>query len=690
MKIKLSGLSVKLSVVLLISLFFVCVGIAVISSMGVREKGYESQMLDLQRRVEDLSNIIVLQLETATQSLNDFDSHIRGISTDENLDTDGTLLQTLQHDSVFFESVFLADAQGRIITASPAQEKSNSALDSFITTLSDENTDTLRYSDPVSSADSGSVLIYFGKRLLTESGVFSGCVIAAFNLTRFSEEIIAHRKYGKDGYPFIFNSESIVIAHPDSTLINTNPGGDFTTEILNSKKESGVIRYTFNDRKKYLAYKKLSVMPWYMASSIYEDDLLSTAVYLQKLITIVSLVGAAFILVVIMFFLSRIILVRIRMLEQQMLKTSKGDLTIRVVAHGNDEISSIYGSFNIMLESFSSFLGNVANRISEVDQSSIDMSANITQTAAAVNEINSNILSVKKQIEHQAMSTSQTAAAVEELTRNIDALGSSITDQSSCVTESSAAVEQMTANIQSVNKTVTNAGKEVTVMTDAADRGQTTLGNVLKLIQDIVKESEQLMQANTLISNLSSQTNLLSMNAAIEAAHAGDAGRGFSVVADEIRKLAEQSAAQSKVVSSNLVRIKSSIDSVTSAASVTQNEFHGISDAVQTVTQVFGTIGRSMDELSSGSLQVLEGLQRMKDISLEVQQGADEMRGGNTQMMEAISSLRETSAITSGAVEEITIGMSEITTAITRIDTLSQENTEKIKAIDTDAKEFRT
>lgn len=690
------GIGLRLAIGLFIAILLVIVFLVLVyfSINAVRDRVYHDKAQELERRVEELTQLVDAEISNRKQqvrylaysypllsSLGERDKRkatefLQGVENDDHaIDS----LVVLASDGTLFASTLSASADISLYYKAGSIAKLGTSAESILIS-------SLPLQDPVS----GNHILSFAVPLVAQNKKI-GILIYNYNFGFFLGNHIINRSYSNGGYPFIFSQDGIMVTHPSQERIYQDASNDgVAKKVLAASETKGFFRYVFKGKYKYSAYMKMGMMPWYVASTIYESDLLSTSVFLRKLIMFISLISILVIYIAVSLFLNKRIVNRLQTMEKELVEASGGDLTHRLVPKHNDEITSMVTHFNGMLGSFSAFLNKVRNGIANVQISGSDMNANISEVAAAINEINSNIESVKQQIERQAVSTDQTAAAVEELTRNIDSLNDSITDQTSSVTESSAAIEEMTANIGSISKTVVNAKEEIEHMNTASAQGNVKLDNVLLLMDEIVKQSDQLMTANEVISNMASQTNLLSMNAAIEAAHAGEAGKGFSVVADEIRKLAEQSSDQSKIVGKNLMSIKNSIEAVMSAAKETNQEFIGINDAVETVSTIFNVIESSIEEVNAGSSQILEGLERMKEISIEVNQGATEMRGGNQQIIDAVHHLKEISSVTSSAVEEISVGMNQINISVNEIENLSNGNVAAVDQILVSAGAFET
>jgi methyl-accepting chemotaxis protein len=247
----------------------------------------------------------------------------------------------------------------------------------------------------------------------------------------------------------------------------------------------------------------------------------------------------------------------------------------------------------------------------------------------------------------------------------------------------------MLANIQSVAQTLIKNTSNVKNLATASEIGRTGLQEVAGDIQEIARESEGLLEINAVMENIASQTNLLSMNAAIEAAHAGEAGKGFAVVADEIRKLAESSGEQSKTIAVVLKKIKDSIDKITKSTGEVLNKFEDIDFKVKTVSDQEENIRNAMEEQSTGSQQILEAIGHLNDITQMVKSGSVEMLEGSQEVIQEGKNLEmATQEITNG-MNEMATGADQINVAVNQVNNISGANKENIDILVQEVSKFK-
>jgi methyl-accepting chemotaxis protein len=229
----------------------------------------------------------------------------------------------------------------------------------------------------------------------------------------------------------------------------------------------------------------------------------------------------------------------------------------------------------------------------------------------------------------------------------------------------------------------------VKTLKEASEIGRNGLQEVAADIQEISRESEGLMEINAVMENIASQTNLLSMNAAIEAAHAGEAGKGFAVVADEIRKLAESSGEQSKTISTVLKKIKDSMDKITKSTGNVLTEFESIDTGVKTVAEQEEVIRQAMEEQGEGSRQLLQGTSNLTNITQKVKDGSNEMLDGSKEVIqESLNLEKATQEITNG-IGEMASGANQINTAVQQVNDISHKNREGIDMLIREVSRFK-
>ncbi|MCL2192311.1 MAG: methyl-accepting chemotaxis protein [Treponema sp.] len=357
------------------------------------------------------------------------------------------------------------------------------------------------------------------------------------------------------------------------------------------------------------------------------------------------------------------------------------DLTKRLPVNGKDEIAKTSGFFNKIMEEFRQMIVTIKQQVGTLNDIGTDLASNMTETASAMNEITANIQSIKGRVVNQSASVTETNATMEQVTVNIDRLNEHVERQTSAVSESSAAIEEMLANIQSVTTTLVKNVENVRELKESADEGRSSLQEVVEDIQGIARESEGLLEINSVMENIASQTNLLSMNAAIEAAHAGDAGRGFAVVADEIRKLAESSSEQSKVIGNVLKKIKESMDKITRSTDRVLGRFEAIDQGVKLVAEQEETIRNAMEEQGHGSKQVLQMSGLVSEITQKVKGGSQQMQEGSKEVIQETQNLeRATQEITNG-MNEMAAGAGQVNRAVNTVNELSGQTRENISML---------
>ncbi len=316
----------------------------------------------------------------------------------------------------------------------------------------------------------------------------------------------------------------------------------------------------------------------------------------------------------------------------QNISEGDGDMTVRLHANQNNEIGAMCESFNKTMDKLSVSIKDVKVSSEEMDEIGTELNDSMSQTSQAVTDITTSIESIQEQMQDHAAGVEEALSVVEQIVKNIKKLNENIDAQASSVTESSSSVEQMTENIRHVSFILENNRASMQMLEQASELGQNLINNMADLSIKIQDRSKNLQEASSVIRNIASRTNLLTMNAAIEAAHAGDKGQGFSVVAGEIRKLAEESNSQGTKIQNELKDVQDLIKTVTESTIQVQNQFNSIFNLTKTVSEQELIIDEQMQQQNKGGEQVLELMRTINEITENVKNDSDEMMEGSKQV----------------------------------------------------------
>lgn len=368
---------------------------------------------------------------------------------------------------------------------------------------------------------------------------------------------------------------------------------------------------------------------------------------------------------------------------------SKGDFSQPVTKLYKDELGVIGNDLNTMMDSVSLMISDVKQTSDNLSTVGNELHINMTTTSTSINEISRHISDINGRISDQNEGVIETRTSVNEIVTRIEKLNFEVENQSASVVESSSSVEQMVANISSVNNALEKNSHSIRELQLSTEEGRNSMTEVSDHIREITSESETLLDTTQIIKNIADQTNLLAMNAAIEAAHAGDAGKGFAVVADEIRKLAEDSASQVATINATLEKFRNSILSVSKYTETTQEQFEDIFRLSGIVNDQGLLIKNAMEEQNAGGKEILQAMEEITLVTESVRNFSKEVMGSSQEVLTEMENFETITSDINSIISDISENSNEIVQSTKETENLSHKNQEAVKHLSSEVSKFK-
>ncbi len=523
--------------------------------------------------------------------------------------------------------------------------------------------------------------------------------ISGFWLTDQVKDIVI----GKTGGAYILNEIGDSIADADTDLVlekvntieeaKTDPEleniANFEKKAIDSE-DAGSGYYLWRGVKKIAAYTKIPNTKWTVVVFVPINEYLDIILTLRKILVLVGFIFVIFSILIIFLMANRGargIMTLTKALEN--ISEGEGDLTVRLPVKGKTEIAEVSRYFNKTMEKINISIKSIIENALEMKSIGINLSQISKISSNSVFKISENIKQIKDEVVNNSDSFLESSTTMEDILGIINNLNDNIETQSTSVSESSSSIQEMIANISFIAKMLENGGNLISELNEKTLDAKEGAKAINRNINKVSEKSVALLETAAVVQNIADQTNLLAMNAAIEAAHAGDVGKGFAVVAEEIRKLAEESSIQGQSITTTIEETTRVIKAIIENGSNTEKIFEEVFNLVQETFQEIEKIVYAIKEQERGSQEILLALENINTITGAVRFGSEEMLRGSSKVSDVIQQLNQFTKTITENMNEMTEGSAKITSSFQSVKDMSEENQDKIKNLYNEVNKFK-
>jgi methyl-accepting chemotaxis protein len=493
---------------------------------------------------------------------------------------------------------------------------------------------------------------------VTSNMMVVGVVALMMNID-FLAELIAGEKVGDSGYVFISDASGMTIAHPvKENVLKLNIGTLAGMETLARRMtggESGVLTYSYKGVLKAAGFAPVKSTGWSVAMVIPVSEYMVAVNQVRNIILLVSFAAVIMAFLVYVLFSQSITKPLARGVAFAQV-VAAGDFTQHLDIHQKDEIGKLADALNAMSD-------KLHETVAAIQESA-------EQVAASSEEISASAQSLAEGTQSQASTLEETSASVEELTASVGQVAQHAQGQAAAVEQGAVTMARTQKSFEEMSRNLVDISSLAHASVEKSTEGFQAVATVMEAIELIAEGSGKITGIVNVISDIADQTNLLALNAAIEAARAGEHGRGFAVVADEVSKLADRSSSSTKEIEG---LIKESVSNVTRGVDIarrSQSSMDQIKSASQQMEGTIGSLSQLMGSQVAAVKELAQALESVTEMSRSISAATGEQTTNARQVSTAVENVNELTQAAASAAEQMSASTEHLSGMAQQLQTL--------------------